>query len=572
MTDKSMDDKSSSRGSKRRTKDNQLAILPLGGAGEIGMNIYLYGYGPETSRKWLMVDIGVTFPGPYEPGMELVFPDISFIEQERNNLVGIVLTHGHEDHFGTLIELWPRLRAPVYATPFTTALLRGKIAGYGSPEEFDITETPLGSRFKVGPFDLEYVSMSHSIPEPNALIIRAPEGTVCHSGDWKLDPEPMVGLPADEKRLREIGEEGVDVLLCDSTNVLKPGHSRSEGEVAKTLKRIIKEAKNRVVVTAFSSNVARIKSVALAAHAANREVVVAGRSLWRVIEAAKESGQLPEDLRFCSQDEYSHIDRSDMVLLCTGSQGESRAALGRIARGEHSKIKLARNDLVIFSSFTIPGNERTVSAMLNNLSDNGVDVITLSDDLVHASGHPQQEELRQLYGWLKPKALVPMHGEYRHLREHRKFGLENGIKSAALVTNGQVMRLLPGPLEIIDEVPTGRWYLDGSTVCMQHEEPLRERRKMSFVGLISASVLLDEEDYSLFDMSAEAHGVPQEVTAPDEPEDIILKAIKGTIVSLPKKKRRDEGAATEAVRRAIRAEFNRLWGKKPVVVVHLIYV
>ncbi len=563
--------------SNKKKATNELVLLPIGGAGEIGMNIYLYGYGPSTNRKWLMVDVGLTFPGPNEPGVELIFPDISFIREQRDNLVGIVLTHAHEDHLGALTQLWPFLRAPVYATPFTAALLAGKISSYGSPEQFDVTEMPLGSRFDVGPFNVEYVGMTHSIPESNALVIRTPEGAIFHSGDWKLDPEPVVGALVDEKRLMEVGEEGIDVLICDSTNVLKEGHSISEGEVARSLARIIKDAPKRVIVTAFSSNVARIKAVAMAAKEANRYVVVAGLSLWRVITAAQETGYLPEDLNFLDQDHYSEMQRSDIVLLCTGSQGESRAALARIAKGEHRRIKFAKGDMVIFSSFTIPGNERSVGSLMNNLADIGVEIVTTSNDLVHASGHPQRDELKQLYKWLKPRALVPMHGEYRHMSEHRKFAEKNDIGHTAIVTNGEAMRLLPldhdqGSLIKVDEMPTGRWFLDGKTIAIDHEEPMRERRKLAYVGLVVATVVLDEKDYEIIDLLLETQGIPAEVSKRKPLEDMIENLIEGTLRSLPKKKKRDEKAATEAVRRSIRGEINRLWGKKPVVIVHLTHV
>lgn len=557
--------------------ENELVLLPIGGAGEIGMNIYLYGWGPKTNRQWLMVDVGITFPGPAEPGIELIFPDVSFIEEERNNLVGIVLTHAHEDHLGALTQLWPWLRAPVYATPFTAALLKGKIASYGTREEFDVTEMPLGSRFDLGPFNIEYVGMTHSIPEPNALVIRTPAGTVFHSGDWKLDPEPVVGALVDEKRLQEVGEEGVDVLVCDSTNIFKEGHSVSEGEVAKALARIIKDAPKRVIVTAFSSNVARIKAVAMAAKAANRYVVVAGLSLWRVITAAQESGYLPDDLNFLDQDQYSHLQRDEIVVLCTGSQGESRAALARIAKGDHRRISFTKGDMVIFSSFTIPGNERSVGGLLNNLADNGIEIVTISNDLVHASGHPQRDELRQLYKWLKPSALIPMHGEYRHLLEHKKFAKENGIEKSQILTNGEVMRLLPldhqqGALQKVDEAPTGRWFLDGKTIAIHHEQPMRERRKLAFVGLVVATIILSEDDSDIIDILIDIQGIPEEVSEKKSLEDLVDIAIEGTIYSLPKKKRRDGALAAEAVRRAIRAEINRLWGKKPVCVVHLTHV
>jgi len=560
--------------SKQQVGVNELVLVPLGGAGEIGMNIYLYGYGPKTKRQWLIVDVGVTFPGPAEPGIELIFPDIGFLQDDHNELVAIVLTHAHEDHLGALTELWPLLRAPVYATPFAHALLRGKISSYGTREEFEITEMPLGARFEVGPFDLEYVGMTHSIPEPNALVIRTPEGTVFHSGDWKIDPEPVVGALVDEKRLRELGEEGVDVLICDSTNVFKEGHSISEGEVARSLAEVIKKAPKRVIVTAFSSNVARIKAVALAAKAANRYIVVAGLSLWRVITAAKETGYLPDDLDFLDQDQYDHLDRKDIVLLCTGSQGENRAALARIAKGDHHRIKFAAGDMVIFSSFTIPGNERSVGGLLNDLSDGGIEIVTGANALVHASGHPQRNELRQLYKWLKPRSLIPMHGEFRHLREHRKFAHENDISRTALMTNGEVMRLLPldhkdGSLQKIDEVPTGRWYLDGKTISIDHVPVMRDRRKLAYVGLVVATIVLDEEDNEILDLLIDTMGIPAEISEKKPLDDLIEIAIEGTMKSLPKKKRRNRARASEAVSRAIRAEIYRLWGKKPEVVVHM---
>ena len=560
----------------KKNKADELVFLPIGGAGEIGMNLYLYGWGPKTNRQWLLVDVGLTFPGPSEPGVELIFPDVGFLQEEQNNLVGIVLTHAHEDHLGALTNLWPFLRVPVYASPFTVALLAGKIASYGTREEFDVHEIPLKSRFKVGPFDLEYVTMTHSIPESNALVIRTPAGTVFHSGDWKIDPDPVVGEGVDVKRLKEIGQEGVDVLVCDSTNVFKSGHSESEGVVAKNLARIIKQADKRVIVTAFSSNVARIKAVIDAAKEADRYVVVAGLSLWRMITAAQETGHLPKDLNLLDQDQYSHLQRDQTVVLCTGSQGESRAALARIARGEHRQIKFSKGDLVIFSSFTIPGNERSVGMLLNNLADNDIEIVTLSNDLVHASGHPQRDELSQLYKWLTPDALVPMHGEYRHLREQKNFALAEGVPHSQVVTNGDVVRLLPlnhqqGVLQKVDEAPTGRWFLDGNTIAIRHEEPMRERRKLGYVGLVVATVIL-EENGELIDILINIQGIPYEVAGEKSLEDLVEIAIEGTMASLPKRKKRDEKIATEAVRRSVRAEVNRLWGKKPVCIIHLSHV
>ncbi|MEE9588141.1 MAG: ribonuclease J, partial [Hyphomicrobiaceae bacterium] len=422
----------------------ELVYLPLGGAGEIGMNLYLYGLGPPDRRQWLMVDLGVTFPGEYEPGVDIIMPETRFIEEERSQLAGIVLTHAHEDHFGAVIDLWPDLGAPIYSTPFTATLLKTKLAEFGGNQSLPIHEVELGARFQVGSFDLEFVTMAHSIPEPNALAIRTPAGMVVHTGDWKLDPDPVVGAPSDEKRLKELGDEGVDVLVCDSTNVFRDGISPSEAEVGRSLTEIIRAAKYRVAVTTFASNVARILSVARATKEADRHLVVVGRAMLRIIQVARETGKLPKDFRFHEQNEFGYLPREDVVLLCTGSQGESRAALARVSEDQHPHVALAPRDIVVFSSRTIPGNEKAVGRVQNALAAQGIVLVTDNEALVHVTGHPRRGELAEIYKWTRPKSVIPMHGEVRHLEEHARYALANGIEQALPARNGDVIRLLPG--------------------------------------------------------------------------------------------------------------------------------
>ncbi|MGE3831219.1 MAG: ribonuclease J, partial [Parvibaculaceae bacterium] len=375
---------------------NDVVLLPLGGAGEIGMNCYCYGVGPADNRQWLMVDLGVKFGEESEPGIDVVLPDLSYIESERRTLAGIVLTHAHEDHLGAVAWLWPRLRCPVYCTPFAAAILANKLKEMGLDEEVPVRVNPVGARFTAGPFNLEYVSVTHSIPEPTALLIEAGETRILHSGDWKIDRTPVMARDIDEKRLREIGETGVDALVCDSTNVLREGFSPSERDVEQTLARIVAEAKGRVAITTFASHVERIASAVMAARAAGREVVIAGRAMRNTIEAARATGYLRDAGTFLEEEAFGYLPRDKIMLICTGSQGEPRAAIARIAEDQHPQIALDEGDLVIFSSKTIPGNEKAVAAIQNNLARLGIDLVTADEALVHTSGHPRRGELRAL--------------------------------------------------------------------------------------------------------------------------------------------------------------------------------
>jgi len=550
-------------GSRPGSSEDEIVFLGLGGLGEIGLNVYLYGMGLKDNRRWLMVDLGLTFAEEHEPGVEIVLPDLRFIEEERGALEGIVLTHAHEDHFGAVIDLWDRLRAPIYATPFTAAMLRSKLAEESSGIEPPITVVPMGARFKVGPFDLEFVTMAHSIPEPSGLVIRTPHGIIFHTGDWKLDRTPLVGEPTDEEKIRSLGREGVRALICDSTNAFREGRSPSEADVAESLKAIIAKAKRRVAVTTFASNVARIRAIAEAAKATRRHLVVAGRAMHRVIQVAMETGYLPQDFRYLDQDQFAYLEPDEVLMLCTGSQGELRAALSRIAEGEHPDLRLGQGDLVIFSSRTIPGNEKAVTRVQNNLALLGVDILTDADALVHVTGHPRREELKEMYAWLKPAVAVPMHGEARHLREHAWLAKAAGVLDVHPLRNGQMIRLAPDPVAIIDEAPVGRLYRDGRLI-VSGEGSVRERRRLAFAGIVAIGMAMSRRGELLSDPSIAMEGIPAETADGMPMTEVVFDAIDGTLRSIPAGKRRDIELVRDAVRRSVRAAIEQVWGKKPI--------
>jgi ribonuclease J len=542
----------------------ELIFLPLGGVGEIGMNCYLYGLGPEDRRTWLMVDLGITFPeGEFDPGVDVILPDVRFIAEDRASLAGIVLTHAHEDHFGAVAELWPRLRVPVYATPFTAALLKAKLAEFNVGRDIEIHEVPLNSRFSVGPFDLELITVAHSIPEPNALALRTPFGTVLHTGDWKIDDTPLVGDPIDTPRLKALGAEGVLAMVSDSTNAMREGRSPSESEVAQNLKKIIREAKRRVAVTIFASNVSRIRAVADAARASGRQVVVAGRAMHRMIQVAKETGYLPADFRYHDQQHFTYVSPEEVVVLCTGSQGEPRAALARVADDEHPDIRLEKGDLVIFSSRTIPGNERVVGRIQNKLVEMGCELVTDNEALVHVTGHPRREEMRELYGWVKPRIAIPMHGEARHLAEHAKLAKAAGVPDVLTIRNGDVVKLAPGRAEIADEAPVGRLFRDGDLLIESNSGAVRERRALSFAGIVVVAFAVSNRG-DIGPPEIILDGVPHENEAGRPMASIVEDAIEKTIRSIPPKNRRDMETVREAVRRGVRSAVEHHWGKRPI--------
>ena len=554
------DVKSGSAGSQ-----DELVFVALGGLGEIGMNVYLYGFGPETHRQWLMVDLGITFPGESEPGVDVVLPDLKFLYDNPKSLIGIVLTHAHEDHIGAVVDLWPKLKAPVYATPFTAGMVLSKTQEFGNRMKLPINKIPLGGRVQIGPFDVEFVTMSHSVPESSALAIRTPLGTVLHTGDWKLDKRPFIGQPADEARLEELGAEGVLAMVCDSTNAFREGRSPSEEEVARSIIDIVKQQKRRVAITTFSSNVARVKAVADAAEATGRQLVVAGRSLHRVIDVAIDTGYLPKNFKYLDQDQAQYLNARDTCILCTGSQGEARAAISRISQNEHPAISLGKGDTVIFSSRTIPGNERPVGKIQNNLAHLGVDVITDNEALVHVTGHPRRDELKQMYAWIKPKVAIPMHGEARHLKEQGRLARAAGVATVVEPLNGDVVLIAPGQPRIVDEIPTGRLFRDGRLIVPDNDGPVRERRKLMQVGMAMVAITLTPRGDILGYPQLALDGVPQATDRGEAMYDVALDAVDGTLKSIPQARRKDPEMVREAVRRAVRGAIAEAWGKKPIV-------
>lgn len=544
---------------------NELVFMALGGLGEIGMNVYLYGYGPAEARQWLMVDLGITFPHDMEPGADVVLPDLRFIAAQKNSLAGLVLTHAHEDHIGAVLDMWPQLGCPIYATPFTAGMLRSKFTEYGRNAKLPITTVPLGGRVKIGAFDVELVTLAHSIPEPSGLAIRTPAGLVFHSGDWKFDATPLVGAPPDENKLKALGDEGVLAMICDSTNALREGRSPSETDVAKSIAKIVKSAPRRVAVTTFASNVARIKAVADAARAAERKLVVAGRSLHRVISVAIDTGYLPESFSYIDQQYFRDLGTDEAVILCTGSQGETRAAMARISEGEHPDVKLDKGDLAIFSSRNIPGNEKAVGKIQNNLARQGVDIITDSDALVHVTGHPRREELREMYALVRPQIVVPMHGEARHLKANMELALESGAKEAFTIIDGEMLKLWPTPRGVIDEAPVGRLFRDGNLIVPDADGPVRARRKLSFAGIAVVAMVMSRRGDILSEPQVMLDGIPLAAADGEAMSEIVLDAIDGTLRSIPPKRRGDLEMVRDAVFRSVRAAINDAWGKKPIV-------
>ncbi|UTD28936.1 ribonuclease J [Bradyrhizobium sp. WD16] len=554
-------------------RPDELTFAPLGGVGEIGMNLSVYGLGSRHQRSLLAVDLGVSF-GDEEhlPGIDLVMPDVAFLEAERKNLVGLVLTHAHEDHFGAIIDLWPRLKMPIYATAFTASLFEAKRAAERGAPQIPITVVPSGGRIDVGPFNVEFIPVAHSIPEAHALAIRTTAGTVLHTGDWKIDLTPVIGRPTDEKRLRELGDEGVLALIGDSTNAVREGRSPSESEVALAIAAVVKQARGRVAVTTFASNVARLRAVAEAARAADREVVVVGRAMERVVQVARECGYLDGIGDFRSAEYYGNFPPDKVLALCTGSQGEPRAALARIANDDHPLVTLNKGDMVIFSSRTIPGNEKAVSAIVNGLVRQGIEIITDRTHLVHVSGHPRRDELREMISWVRPQLLIPVHGEALHLEEHARLARAAGVPKVMTCRNGDLVRLGPGDPAVIGEVPSGRLYKDGMLLEPDKARAVVERRKLSFAGCAFIALALDDKGELVDDPEIDLVGVPEKNADGEVIADEVLDIVVSTVENLPRARRRDPDAVAESVRRAVRASVAEQWGKKPLCMVHVLTV
>ncbi|MDB5454971.1 MAG: beta-lactamase domain protein [Caulobacter sp.] len=555
---------------KSRTKthpDDELVFLPLGGSNEIGMNFNLYGFGPATNRKWIVVDLGVTFGDQTTPGVEIILPDPEFIEAYKDDILAIVLTHAHEDHLGAVHWLWPRLRAPVYATPFTAFLLREKLRDAGLLNEVPITEVPLSGKFTIGPFDLEMITLTHSIPEPNGLAIKTPLGTILHTGDWKIDPDPLLGGVTDIDAIKRLGDEGILAMVCDSTNVFVDGHAGSEADVRVAMNKLIASLKGKIAVACFASNVARMDTVIRAGQAAGRKVCLVGRSMHRMSAAARHVGLFQGLEPLVTDDQAKHIPEDQILYLCTGSQGEARAALARIAEGSHPHVKLSQGDHVIFSSRVIPGNEIPIRNLQNNLADRGVRLYTERDHPgIHVSGHPCRDELKEMYQWARPQIAVPTHGERRHLLEHAAFAKDLQVPQAISPRNGDMVRLAPGHAEIIDEVPAGRLYVDGGVVTPQNGDALRERRHASFNGVLTVTVVMDSRGKVVSGPEVRALGLAGDAdyplqTALDDLADEAIDAFK----RLKGDERDNDDIIEMAVSRSVKKAAYRIWERRPVV-------
>lgn len=543
----------------------ELLFLPLGGTGEIGMNLNLYGH----AGQWLMVDLGVTFADARLPGVDVLMPDPAFIEERRDQLAGLVLTHAHEDHIGAVGYLWPRLRCPIYATAFTATMLYPKLVEAGIEKEVEIIEVPLSGRFTVGPFEIELITLTHSIPEPNALVIRTAAGTVLHTGDWKLDADPLVGDSYDEKALRALADEKILAMVCDSTNALVDGDSGSEAEVRESLMDLVGSLKNRVAIACFASNVARLETAAKVAKAHGRQVALVGRSMLRIYQAARDNGYLADIPLPVSEEDVGYLPRNEVLLLVTGSQGEPRAALRRITNDENPNVVLEAGDAVIFSSRIIPGNDVSIFALQNDLARKGIEVITDDDHFIHVSGHPAREELTQMYQWVRPKIAVPVHGEARHLFEHAALAEECQVPEQIVGENGTLIRLAPGPAKIIDRVISGRLALEGNRLLPLDSMVLRTRQRMTFNGAAVVTLVIGADGLFQGAPMISAQGLLDPELEADKLA-VVAEGLRDELKRLPAAGRRDDSTVKETARLAVRRAFNRMLGKKPPTEVHLV--
>ena len=552
---------------KRPAPDDELVFLPLGGSNEIGMNFNCYGYGPPHARKWIIVDVGVTFGDPTTPGVEIIMPDPTFIEHHAKDILGIVLTHAHEDHIGAIAWLWPRLKAQLYATPFTAFLIREKLRDQDLESAVPINEVPLGGRVELGPFAIDLITITHSIPEPNGLAITTPLGVILHTGDWKIDDDPQLGAPTDVAAIQKLGDEGVLAMVCDSTNVFVDGRAGSEADVRVAMNRLIGTLKGKIAVACFASNVARMDTAIRAGQANGRKVCLVGRSMHRMAAAARSVGFLADIAPLIDESQAKSVPADKLMLLCTGSQGEPRAALSRIAEGNHPHISLGQGDCVVFSSRVIPGNEIAIRNLQNKLADRGVRLYTDRDHPgIHVSGHPCREELADMYRWARPSIAVPTHGERRHLLEHCNFALDLQIPQAIAPRNGDMVRLAPGRAEVIDETPAGRLFLDGGILTQENGEALRERRHAAHNGVLHVCLAMDSKGRVASGPSVSSIGMPGDEHNPlEDALEQLADAAENALKGLDREARQDDEAIETAIARAVKKACYRLWERRPIV-------
>jgi ribonuclease J len=548
----------------------ELVYCSLGGAGEIGMNLNLFGYGKPGEYKWIIVDIGVTFSDDNIPGIEVILPNPEFIADQKENLLGIVLTHAHEDHVGAIAHLWPMLECPIYATPFTAAIVREKFKELKINIGSHLKIVKLGGNVKLGAFDIDYVTLTHSILEPNGLAIITPEGVVLHTADWKIDDDPLIGEKTDIKKLTEIGKKGVLAMVCDSTNIFNLGSSGSESLVRTGLFTVLEKMKNRIVITSFASNVARMETVFKVAEKIGRQVCLVGRSMNRIYQLARQCNYLqdikvPIDVR-----DSKKIPKNKIVFLCTGSQGEQRAALARIANGTHPDLQLEKDDNVIFSSRIIPGNEKRLFKIFNDFSKNDINVLSEENSMIHVSGHPAREDLKKMYNWIKPKILIPVHGEQRHMAEHINFAKEMGVKFPIKVNNGEIIRLSPGEPKVVDKVTWGRVYLDGKVLIDNDSPVLKERRNMAANGYMEITVLISKNGQIKNNPVITLKGVPLIDEDASEIEYDLEDIVMDTCKTFNLNNSKQEKNLIDTLKGNCRKLINDKSGKKPLVNINLV--
>ena len=548
----------------------ELVFCSLGGAGEIGMNLNLFGYGKPGEYKWIIVDIGVTFSDDNIPGIEVILPNPEFIANQKENLLGIVLTHAHEDHVGAIAHLWPLLECPIYATPFTAAIVKEKFKELKINIGSYLKIVKLGGNVKLGAFDIDYVTLTHSILEPNGLAITTPEGVVLHTADWKIDEDPLIGEKTDVKKLTELGKKGVLAMVCDSTNIFNLGSSGSESLVRTGLLTVLEKMKNRIVITSFASNVARMETVFKVAEKIGRQVCLVGRSMNRIYQLARQCNYLqdikvPIDVR-----DAKKIPKNKMVFLCTGSQGEQRAALARIANGTHPDLHLEKDDNVIFSSRIIPGNEKRLFKIFNDFSKNDINVLSEENSMIHVSGHPAREDLKKMYSWVKPKILIPVHGEQRHMAEHISFAKEMGVKFPVKVSNGEILRLAPGEPEVVDKVTWGRVYLDGKVLIDNDSPVLKERRNMAANGYMEITVLISKNGQIKNNPIVTLKGIPLIEEDASEIEYDLEDVVMDTCKTFNLNNSKQEKNLIDTLKGNCLKLINDKSGKKPLVNINLV--
>jgi len=554
-----------------KKQDPELLFVPLGGAEEIGMNFNLYGYGAPDDHDWIIIDLGITFGDDLTPSIEVILPDPTFIEERLNKLAGIILTHGHEDHLGAVPYLWDRLGCPVYATPFTAALLCSKLEMGELACDIEIIEIPLLGKFDVGPFSIELITLTHSMPEPNAVVVRSPLGTIFHTGDWKFDPDPVVGEAADLDALKALGEEGILAAIGDSTNVFIAGSSGSEASILENLSELIGKCEGRVAVACFASNVARLKTIYQAATANGRAVSLVGRSLWRINAAARKVGYLDDLPPFLEAEDTEDIPKDQILYICTGSQGEPRAALSRIATKNHRNVELGEGDTIIFSSRVIPGNELSIGRLQNQLVQNGVEVIADENGNVHVSGHPAEDELVEMYQYVRPQIVVPVHGEPRHLKRHAEIAKNCQVPQTILVNNGSVVKLAPDQAKVVNEVQAGRLALDGPRIVPLESQVIKDRTRILYNGTAVLTLVLDDSGNMVGKPQLTTHGLIDDQETPYVLEKI-FEDVEDVLIDMSDADIMDDVKVNEAARIAVRRNFRDSHRKRPLTTVHVVRV